>query len=153
MARPRPQRPVSWQRSDADRFATLLSSFDESLRDGDLDTAQVLLTSASAIVDRHVDPDARRRARDLVAANQQRLDTARGRPDTAPRPAPSIRDLPPTPVKKGKGQRTVRCVDCGKPFRPPKDEPKRRACLVCRPPRSVSVRTVSGGLPGLGRRR
>lgn len=53
------------------------------------------------------------------------------------------------------------CSTCGKPFEPSKKHPRRRRCPKCVDKYAVagprgsgsSVRTVSGGLPSLGRRR
>lgn len=45
---------------------------------------------------------------------------------------------------------TVKCSLCGEAF--VSHERKRTACYVCRPTSSRSVKTVSGGLPGLGKR-
>lgn len=70
--------------------------------------------------------------------------------------------------KKRKGERTTgtgsspkpkaplphnaKCRMCGQSFHRGATE-KKWTCDICAPPRSNSVRTVSGGLPGLGRRR
>jgi hypothetical protein len=43
------------------------------------------------------------------------------------------------------------CTKCGSEFRPTTGRQQR--CSVCSPRPSSSVRTVSGGLPGLGKRR
>lgn len=45
------------------------------------------------------------------------------------------------------------CRMCRLPFERAESDPKRDVCGVCRPARSDSVRTVSGGAPTLGRRR
>lgn len=43
------------------------------------------------------------------------------------------------------------CSLCRSPFH--RDNDKETACDICRPPTRRSVRTVSGGAPGLGKRR
>jgi predicted Zn-ribbon and HTH transcriptional regulator len=46
----------------------------------------------------------------------------------------------------------AKCRTCGLTFERAESDPKRDVCGVCRPARSDSVRTVSGGAPTLGRR-
>jgi hypothetical protein len=66
--------------------------------------------------------------------------------------APSASRLPPRTRNTRLKGATVLCSR-GEPFCRSKDEPNRRSCFIFRPPRSPSVRTVSAGLPGQGRRR
>lgn len=61
-------------------------------------------------------------------------------------------DTGSTPKPKAPRTLNARCRMCGQSFHRPAAG-KKSTCDVCAPPRSSSVRTVSGGLPGLGRRR
>ncbi|TGN65802.1 hypothetical protein EXE59_18960 [Nocardioides eburneiflavus] len=57
-----------------------------------------------------------------------------------------------TPKPKAPRPHNAKCRMCGQSFHRPATE-KKSTCDICAPPSSNSVRTVSGGLPGLGSRR
>jgi hypothetical protein len=126
-----------------------------------------------AAIQKAVDAGDLRRARELIAGVRRRLTATRRRSEKQKRKAvrilqpgpqkPSVkrtaaRTVTAAPAKPGKTKRNTAlpskaCVRCSAKFRP--DNGRQQLCSICRPrsSRSKSVRTVSGGLPGLGKRR
>jgi hypothetical protein len=120
-----------------------------------------------------VDAGDLRRAKALLAGVRRRMDAMSRRKDKQDRKATSRRKSGAAAIKrtrrpvrktgtkatqpaKKKAKRmppltSKACGRCGAQFRP--DSGRRRLCSLCRPRTSNSVRTVSGGLPSLRKRR
>ena len=123
-----------------DRFAR---QFDEALQDAKPNDARTLVYKARKRLVREADAPWVADLTTRVEAAEQRLrDLKRQvRQEKAERAAKLTKAL----------AKPVRCTGCLKPFT--RKKPQQRLCPSCRPPEQRSVRTVSGGLPTLGKRR
>jgi hypothetical protein len=121
------------------------AEFDAVFNAGDLDQAHLLLTEATRSLGATVMPPRDRdRARAVLRGCRERLPATTQKAKPSQEAAQAVRQS---------GVRTKRkCSRCGRAFRPGKDL-ERLCCEACYQEPGESVRTVSGGLPGLGRRR
>lgn len=125
------------------RFLHLLETFDDLVSRGAAKQAARALEELRDLSTRANSPAAKDQMAAMVEAQQARLVDLRSRQRAEQRAAAAKRATkPPNAV----------CELCGQPFRRGKKD-NARACSICRPTGSRSVRTVGGGLPTLGKGR
>lgn len=129
------------------RFVEVNEQLNAHIHRGERDQAQALLRDLIAIVAKAKDPTAAKRMRDVVAFHEERIARM-----TAQRA--SLADFPALQSKRKKAPESppnATCTLCRSDFHRADD--RTTVCDICRPPTQRSVRTISGGLPGMGRRR
>ncbi len=163
-----------------DEFLALVLHADQLARDGALPAASTALAKAEKLIDYDDVAEHRKRMTKMVTSTRAVVDEAKRKVARAAhkaemkaqkaaeqarlRCAACGRPGWQSPVKQyGQrmlcGQCWVRaraatCTECLKPFQRPKDAPRTRLCPSCQTHStpSKSLRTTSGGLPGLGKR-
>jgi hypothetical protein len=129
------------------RFVEVNEQLNAHIRRGERDQAQALLRDLKAIVAKAKDPTAAKRMRDVIAFHEERI--ARMTAQSA-----SLADfsaLQGTRKEAPERPLNATCSLCRSAFH--REDQSTTVCDVCRPPTRRSVRTVSGGLPGTGKRR
>jgi hypothetical protein len=129
------------------RFVEVNEQLNAHIHRGERDQAQALLRDLIAIVAKAKDSTAAKRMREVIEFHEERIARM-----TAPRA--SLVDFPALQGKRQKAPDrplNATCTLCRSAFHRADDRTTR--CDICRPPTRRSVRTVSGGLPGTGKRR
>jgi ribosomal protein S14 len=130
----------------------MLIEVDRSLNSGLFTEATALLNAIQLVADDW--PDAAQREQLLGAVRTQRRRLrAREKRARKERTAKvrSVCGQNSTQANKPR-KRTVNCESCGQPYGFYRSDPT-KFCDICRPRKRRSVTAISGGLPGLGKRR
>jgi hypothetical protein len=128
------------------------AAFEQDLADGQIEEARQRLTEAEHSVRfTSVSRQDRLTVQALLRDCHNKLRSATQRAKAANMKSKSTdqskrRGTAPTPSTKI-------CCRCGKFFKPPVKNPRRRRCSGCFNESSVSVKTESAGLPTLGKRK
>lgn len=128
------------------RFVEVNERLNAHVHRGERAQAQALLPDLVAIAANAKDPVAAKRMRDVIAFHEGRIAAMSPQRST-------LADYPSLKPGKKKPTRPLNatCALCRSSFH--RDDDRTTVCDVCRPPTRRSVRTVSGGLPGGGKRR
>lgn len=129
---------------DAAEVVGLLHEFDRCLSDYRFAEGRTVLRAIETMADQWPIDTERNELLGIIAAQHRRLvKRERRRRKALVKPAVA-------PAKAKTKKRPQRCELCGQTYTWHSADPS-RFCDICRPRRRRSVRTVSGGLPTLGR--
>lgn len=132
---------------DAHEVVVLLHEFEQWLSDQQFANARTVLDTLHGIADQWPDGVQRTQLWAIVNAQRQRLLKRERRRRRA------LAKVTATSAQRGKAKmkkQSQRCEVCGQTYTWRSSDPT-RFCDICRPRRNRSIRTVSGGLPTLGR--